>query len=311
MKRIILGITGLLLISAAVLSAESLDKVWIVEGGTDSSDSAERLEDPVVSPGQVIEVLIEEKGLSARWGEGFAYYTYTYYSDMGKKIWTSREYTEKKRTSDETWTLSVVQRIIVPLEMPTGNYRLGFELTDYHTKIVYKGSVVFTVSSSAKSEPGSSDTTVETSVDTSDTRASLIEEGTSSTESGASGAYRTMIADVELSLVSVEKTGNRLIITLRGVNRGEADEELRLYSYRTRIISEQGEEFTFSEHGGGESKFIRGLDFPPEVPMQESFSFTGPVPGKVAHIAYLEVPFYYREDKVTWRDIPIPWKAEE
>jgi hypothetical protein len=267
--------------------ADSLDKVWIIEENTGSPETMVKLEDPDLSPNQTIEVYIEEKGLSARWGEGFAYYTYTYYSEVGKKIWSSRKYTKKKRTSDDTWTFSHVQRITIPEGIPKGTYRLGFELTDYHTKEVYQGNVHFTVGTE---QPKTAEK--------------------DSTASSAGGDFRTTIGEIELSLVSVEKSDNRLTFTLKGINTGGSKNELRLYPYKSRIVSKGGEEFVFSEDGG-KGTLVSGIEFPPEVPMQATFYFKRPVPSRVSHISYMEIPFYSRDDKIIWRDIPVPWSATD
>ena len=287
-KLIICGVTIFIVLSAAAM-AEPIDKVWIIKENTGSPETMEKLSSPDLSPNQTIEVYIEEKGLSAKWGEGFAYYTYTYYSEAGKKIWTSKEYSKKKRTSDDTWIFSQVQRITIPEGIPDGTYRIGFELTDYHTKELYNGNVHFTVGKGAGTgEP----------------------KGAKEKSMPASGEgdYRTTIGEIELKLLSVEKSDNRLTLRFKGINNGDTKDELRLYPYQTRIVSKQGEEFSFSDHGGGGS-LSSGVDFPPQVTMKTDFYFKRPVPGRVSHISYLEIPFYSKDDKVILKDIPVPWPA--
>ena len=286
MKKLVFCVVAIFIVLSATAMAEPLDKVWIIKENTGSSETMEKHSSPDLSPNQTIEVYIEEKGLSAKWGEGFVYYTYTYYSDEGKKIWTSKEHIKKKRTSKDTWTFSHVHRINIPENIPNGTYRIGFELTDYHSKKVYHGNVHFTVGKGAgepketkKSEP---------------------------TPSSGEGDYRTTIGEIELELVSVEKSDNRLTFKFKGINNGDAKNELRLYPYQTSIISKQGVEFTFSEYGGGGS-LASGTNFPPEVAIKADFYFKRPVPARVSHISYLEIPFYSTEDKVIWKDIPVPW----
>jgi len=296
MKKVIFFVVAIFIVLPAAAAADSIDTLWIIEENTGSPETMVELEDPDLSPNQVIEVYIEAKGLTAKWGEGSAYYTYTYYSELGKKIWSSREYTTQKRTRDDTWTFSHVQRITIPNDIPNGSYRLAFELTDYHTNEVYQGNVHFTVGKGAETD------------NSGEPREANEKSGQSS--SAEEGDYRTTIGEIELKLVSVEKSDNRLTFTLKGINRGETKDELRLYSYNTRIISAEGEVFVFSEHGG-EGTLVSGIDFPPEVPMQASFYFKRPVPARVSHISYLEIPFYSKEDKIIWHEIPIPWPTQD
>lgn len=297
MKKRIWSIVILTVLMGSALGAvhaDSLDKVWIIKENTGSPETMVKLEVPDLSPNQTIEVYIEEKGLSARWGEGFVYYTYTFYSEEGKKIWTSQEYSKKKRTSKDTWTFSHVQRITIPEGIPKGSYRIGFELTDYHTKEVYQGNVHFTVGKGSDSRGTEQPKTAE-------------KEPTTSSEGGD---FRTTIGEIELSLVSVEKSDNRLTFTFKGINKGGANDTMRIYPYKTRIVSKGGEEFVFSEDGG-KGTLVSGIEFPPEVPMQATFYFKRPVPSRVSHISYMEIPFYYKDDKIVWRDIPVPWSATD
>ncbi len=296
MERKLLFLCILLLVPAMVLLAESLDKVWIIEQDTGSAETMVRLDTPDLSPDQTIELYVEENGLSARWGEGFAYYTYTYYSESGKKIWASREYTKKKRTGEDTWAFEHVQRIRLPKDIPDGRYRLGFTLTDYHTKTVYKGNVQFTVGKSGEKEVEST--------------ARKAQKEIIPVAVAASSEYVSMIGEVELRLDAIKKSDNRLTITMMAENRGTAEESLRIYSYTTRIISDEGDEYVFAQDGGG-GTLSKGIDLTPGVPIEAIHYYTRPVPSKVSHIALLEVDFYYKDDKILWKDISVPWPADE
>lgn len=286
MKKIICASLALFFVVLSIATADSLDKAWIIEADTGSAATMERLDRPNLSPGDTIDVYLEKRGLSVKWGEGYATYTYSYYTEGGKEIWTSEVYSERKPYSGASWEFAQVHRVTLPSNIPPGAYRLGFTVTDYHTKKTYKGNVEFTVGAAAAVQPASPDTAV----------------------GEESGAYVVMIGDVEMTLTAVEKTSNRLTLTFRGLNKGDTDERLDVYSYGMRIISRQGEEFVLSAVGGG-GNLESGVRFAPQVPMMAEL-YLKPPATKVNHISYLEIPFYYFDDKIVLRDIPVPYRAE-
>lgn len=287
MKRVITVFLLMSFVFVGFAAAESLDKTWIIREDTGSASTMERLDTPDLVPGQTIDVYLEKNELSVKWGEGYATYSFSYYSDTGKAIWTSGTFTEKKAASGGSWTFSKVHRVTLPPNIPAGAYRLGFTLTDYHSNTDYKGNASFTVGAGAPSAAA---------------------EGPGPSTPASTGEYTVMIGNIELTLVEVAKNSNRLTLTFQGVNRGDVEDKLSIYPYKTRIISDQGEEFVLSDIGGGGNLTGGGLRFAPGIPMKADLYYKPPAV-KVNHLAQLEIHFYYFDDKVILRDIPVPWSS--
>jgi hypothetical protein len=294
MKRVLLYVLLLCVVSAGFAAAESLDKVWIVQEDTGSASTMVRLDNPDLSPNQTIEVYIEESGLAVRWGEGYVNYTYTYYSDMGKEIWTSKRYSEKKRTGDDTWTLKHTQKVTLPGNIPDGKYRIGFAVSDYHSKKVYKGNASFTVGQGGGSAPAVTPRTADSSTP-------------QAPVSGGSGEFVGIIDNVKLSLTGIETTRNRFTLHFVGVNEGSTDQDLR--NYACRMISTQGKEYTYAEYGGG-GALRKWMRFPPNVPMKTEIYFERPVPDEIkGSIKYFEMTFWSEDDTLILRDVPVPYST--
>ncbi len=277
----------LLTLACNIVMAETLSTAMIIKNDTGNPDTMVSLTDKTFSPGETFEVYLEAKDLSARWGEGYAVYSYSYYSESGSKIWTSPRYSEEKRVSGKEWTFSKVHRITLPEEIPDGDYRIMFTVVDYHTDTEYKGNVNFSVG--MNSTPPAS----------------------SSAQSGSDSdtKFKTIVNDIELSLESVEKTDNRLTINLKGINRAEEAKKLDIYIYDTRIISSSGKEYSFSEYDGRGS-LNEGVKFSPSVPILTDLYYPRPVPSAVSGIELLEIAFYSTDDTVLWRKIPVPYQAD-
>ncbi len=290
MKKIVTMVV-LAALSVGFIAAESLDKAWIIKENTGSPATMKRLERPDLSPGQTIDVYIEQAGLAVKWGEGYVTYTYAYFSESGTEIWRSEVFTHKQKVNGNSWTFGNVQRITIPGNIPRGAYRIGISLVDYHTNKTYVGNVSFTVGQGSSSAP----------------QAGPAQQPPGG-KTAAAPAYTVRIGTVELSLVSVTKDSNRLTLVFSGVNRGDTDQELRLYVYKTKIVSGGGETFLYSDHGAANTSFVSGVVFPPGVPVRGEIYFKPPVT-KIDFIALFEMVFYYTEDKVSFRDIPVPWNA--
>jgi len=275
----------------STIAAEPLAKAWIIRENTGSPETMKRLEHPDLAPGQTIEVYLEQPGLIVKWGEGYVTYSYSFLAGNGAEILRSDVFTHKQKISGNNWTFGKVQRITIPKNIPRGEYRIVFNLLDYHSNKTYIGNVTFTVGmSSVPNQPP---------------------PGPAQTSSGAPPPqldYTVRIGTVDLSLISVEKTSNRLTMIFRGINHGDSDQELRLYPYKTIIVSREGETFLYSDYGAITS-LVNGVVFPPGVPVRGELYFKPPVT-KIDFISHFEMPFYSLDDKVVLRNIPVPWKTE-
>lgn len=286
-KRILLAVIFSALFAAG-LSAESIDKLWIVKENTGSLSTMERLENPDFDGGQRFPVLLRVEGLASGWNEGYVKWRYSYVSEKGRVIWTSPFETYRGQES-EGWNLTRVVNIALPDSIPQGVYRLAFDVTDGHSGKVYKGSVGFTV--------GNPETPATP-------EAEPAEEGSGGDAAPQGDVLATAyIGAIKLELLEVNRNSNRLTFRFRGTNEGEESDRLDLYPYSSRIIDAEGREYNFSETGGG-GNLSDGINLPPDVAVSLELFFRRPA-NQVERIEFLEFSFYYFDDLLTLRGIDV------
>ena len=286
MKKILSALFLLLTIPVFIISADSMDKLWIVKRNTGSVSTMEQLQNPEVKSGDVLHILLSVKGLQAKWGEGYVQWKYEYRASGGKTIWESDYLTHKEQVSGNSWNFLRVVDITIPESIPEDAYGLGFTLVDYHTKKEYRDWVDFSVVGK-KTEPAAA------------------EKAEEPTQSPDKQEYIVWIEDVELTLKSVKKTSNRLTFTFTGKNHGEEEKNLRVYPYSTRIITDTGREYNFNDVGG-KGKLAEGTTFSPGIPMETDIYFRKPATNADS-ISLLYIDFYYTQDVFEMRSIPVPW----
>jgi hypothetical protein len=152
MKKMVL-LTLLLVTASLLVSAESITKIAIVQEDTGNPATMTILTNPDFSAGMTMNVLVQISNLKTKWNEGFLTYTYTYYTDRDQKIWTSQKQTVKKNVNSAAWNYSEVLRIKLPVTITKGSYKIGFDVTDYHSDVLYKGSAVFSIDMKADQKP--------------------------------------------------------------------------------------------------------------------------------------------------------------
>lgn len=286
-KRLMSLLTAMLLISGPSLFAEAIDKVWIIEENTGSISTMQERPNPALSPGETVEVLIQVRGLSTRWGEGYAKWSYSYLSESGRKIWISDSYSQRERSDTSTWDFARVATITLPRTIPEGRYRLAFYLQDFHSGKLYQGHAGFSIGGARAAE----------------SQAERGEEENRSPQTET--AFEGVVDTVELELRRVSRTGNRLLLLFNGLNRGTENKELRLYPYTVRIIDANGQEYRLEETGGG-GNLTDGVSLPPEVPMELELFFRPPAT-QIEQIQYLQLDFYGTKESLNLRAIPVPW----
>lgn len=262
-------------------AAEEVDAIWIVEGAVDTADSLVRVDHPDFSPGDAMFLYVAVDGLAVRWGEGQAKWKYYYQSSNGKVIWSSPFTPVTRQFADSQWKFSEIVTITLPESIPSGRYGLGFMLVDAHSMKEYQGWTDFTVDMESVSRPHAKDGVPE--------------------PSGLTGT----IGGIELSLVSVRKETGRLLLDFSGLNGGDAERLLSLYPYGSRIIDSGGNEYVFSEVGGG-GGLSDGTVFPPGERIAADLHFDRPA-GEAEGIALLYLSFYDTEDVLEVRSLPVPW----
>lgn len=292
MKKTAVFVLAMTLISLGVLHSESMDEVRIVRENTGSVSTLKEVENPNVSPGDVIHVHLAVDEVTAKWNEGYVQWKYEYENSDGETIWSSDFDAYKEYVSGKSWDFSRVVDITIPKNISKGDYRLGFTLIDYHTQNEYRGWTDFTVGASA---PAASKT---------DNDPPPAKEPAAG-PADESGKYSVWIEDVELKLTAVEKNSNRLTFSFTGKNHGDEDLNLRVYSYTTRFIDGNGKEYTFNDVDGGGS-LSQSVTFPPGIPMQADVYFRKPATN-ADDVALLYIEFYYIDDVLELRSIPIPW----
>jgi hypothetical protein len=294
----------LVVLLAGVAWADSADKVWIIAENTGNPATFVKLEKPDLVAGQTIMVYLEQAGLSGKWGEGSVNYTYTYYSETGKKIWSSKEQTVKKLTKDATWLLSSVIEITMPAGIPDGAYRIAFELKDYHTQKIYNGNIHFTIGM------GKSVAVDPPVVPAAPVSAPAATPGPAAAPAAtAAGSFTYEIADVELTLVSLVRKQDKLVFSFRVLNRGDMKINLQMYPYQTSFIDSNGKEVKFDKWGGNGS-LCDGQNFVPGIQTQADLEMK--IPESLSNnISYLEIPFYGQDERLKWKNLPVPFSAGE
>jgi len=290
MKKMVLCIS-LVLAAASVAMSEEKSRIAIIKKDTGKPATIEEMVNPDFEPEQAFDILVQINNLTAKWNEGYVTYTYTYYSDKNQKISTSQPQSIKERTQKDSWNMAKVIRVTLPGNIPKGAYRLGFDVTDYHTGKMYKGSVQFTISMGKTPAPQSP---------SSQPPAQQTPKGAPATD-----GFDFEIADAVLTLKSITKNSNKITFSFIGVNNDSENLDLRIYPYTTRINSETGTEYKFSDVGG-DGNLVTGVSLPPEVPMSLEISFKKPAVN-VNKVALLEVFFYYIDDNLVMKNVVVPW----
>ena len=288
MKKLIFCVVAIFIVLSATAMAEPLDEVWIIKENTGSPETMEKLSSPNLSPNQTIEVYIEEKGLSAKWGEGFAYYTYTYYSERERRSGLQRGTSRKKNE----------QGYLDFFPCPADN----------HTRRHSGRHLPYRLRAHRLSHK----------------RAVSWERPLHGRERGrhrrAEGSEREEQArPIRRGRLPYHYRRDRIGARFRGEERQPPHLQVqgnKQWRYERRVpalpVSNQHQ---FRNRGRSlpspsteaAAASPPGSDFPPEVTMKADFYFKRPVPGRVSHISYLEIPFYSKDDKVIWKDIPVPW----
>lgn len=297
-QSVIRILAALLVLSALPLGAESLDKAWIISENTGNPATFVKLDQPNLDPGEIIQVYLEQSGLSAKWGEGWVLYGYSWFTDKGKKVWSSKELDAKKKTGDETWKLSSVVPVAVPADLPAGKYRIEFSLTDYHTKKNYLGNIHFTV--------GMGTAANEKAVETGQT---AQEAPASKTQISADGTYSAYIGNVLLTLASAVRRQNKVILTFNALNEGDVKQELRIYTYQTVMIDSNLKE-VYSDKWGSSGSLSDGHVVFPGVPAKPELVFIVPESFS-SEISYLEIAFYSGEDRFKLKNLSIPYQKAQ
>jgi len=225
----------LLVLAALPLGAESLDKAWIISENTGNPATFVKLDQPNLDPGEIIQVYLEQSGLSAKWGEGWVLYGYSWFTDKGKKVWSSKELDAKKKSSDETWKLSSVVPVAVPADLPAGKYRIEFSVTDYHTKKNYLGNIHFTVGMPSAQAQGPAQAA----------SASASAAAPDSAAPADDDAYTGYIDNVRMTLVSAVKRSNKLILKFDVLNEGDKEQNLQIDPYKSFLSDANRKEFFF------------------------------------------------------------------
>jgi hypothetical protein len=280
-KKITVLVLFLLFAAVFSLFPEEIDTLWIVKDNAGSVSSLERLGNPDFSPSDTLYLYVAVKDLTVRWGEGQVKWKYYYQSSNGKVIWSSPFKPVSRPFSGDSWNFSEIVSITLPASIPAGTYRLGFTLVDGHSLKEYRGWLDFSV-------------------------------GMGSETAGADSApaFRTfdaaaVIEEVELRLISIEKDSYGVMFNFSGVNRGIGEQPLSLYPYGSRIIDSEGNEFVFSEVGGGGS-LADGVLFPPDVQVRTELYFKRPALDAES-IALLFLSFYDTDDVLEIRSVSVPW----
>ncbi len=288
MKKTILLCLVLLIFTMPLVFTESMDKVWIIEKNTGSVSTMKQIKSPTVQPGDIMHILLTVEDLRAKWNEGYVQWKYAYESSNGRTIWASDFQSHKEKTKGDSWDFMRVVDITIPRSIPMGTYALGFTVIDYHTNKEYKGWTHFTVGTATSAEPSSND-----------------DPPPVTKPADQSGKYSVWIEDVELKLTAAEKNSNKLTFSFTGKNHGNEDLNLRVYSYTTRFIDGTGKEYKFNDVDGGGS-LSQSVTFPPGIPMQADVYFRKPATN-ADEVSYLYIQFYYIDDVLELRSIPIPW----
>lgn len=117
--------------------------------------------------------------------------------------------------------------------------------------------------------------------------------------------FEGMVETVKIKLVSVIHQGEKLIIETIGENMGSSDVRINLW-HDSRFICNQGNEYSFRHQGLDYSSF-RGRNLVSGVPTKMSATIKVPQ-GKLDKISLLELQFQYSNDRLLFRNIPIPYK---
>lgn len=282
--------------AALPLGAESLDKVWIISENTGNPATFVKRDQPNLDAGEIIQVYFEQSGLSAKWGEGWVPYGYSWFTDKGKKVWSSKELDAKKKSSDETWKLSSVVPVAVPADLPAGKYRIEFSVTDYHTRKNYLGNIHFTVGMpSAQAEQPAQ--TASASVAATDSAAPADDD-----------AYTGYIDNVRMTLISAVKRSNKLILKFDVLNEGDKEQSLQVDPYKSFVSDANRKEFYFSKWDCESTlidshTFYHGVPAYAELTLSVAESFKGPV-------SYLMMAFNYTSNEYKVKNFPLPFQKE-
>lgn len=299
MKKILVS-AALIILLAASLSAEALDEISFVRRNTGSIATLERLDTPDFSPGQTVFVFLSAKNLSVKWGEGQIKWKYFYRSATGQTIWESPFRPVSEKTSASAWDYNQVVTVSLPGNIPKGAYGLGFLLVDAHSRSEYRGWADFTVAmgeqkASAPAGEAAPAPRVETPAPAPAPAASAPGQG----------EYEAVVEGVRITLKSIEATQSKLILNFLGLNEKNEEQKLGVYTYSTRIIDSDGNEYYYDSYNGGGS-FRKGPNFAPGIPLKTDLIFSSPV-NKIGQIALLRIDFYGTGDFIELRSIPVPF----
>lgn len=282
-------ILALCLTLAIPVFAETMDKTWIITENTGNSATFVKLDNPDLVQGQVIMVYLEQSGLSGKYGEGSTSYTYTYYSETGKKIWTSPPQLAKKLTKDATWKLSSVTEVTLPETIPQGTYRIGYELTDIHTQTVYNGNIHFTVNM-AKAAVAT-------------VPAAAIPASTAVVAS----AFTCKIGKTDVTLVSLIRQQNKLLYTFKVLNGGDINSSVKII--RMNSFDSNGQQFVYDwQHSNLDGSLYSGQNFVSGLETKADANVTLPEAFTNGPISYLDILF--NDEHVIWKNIPLPYNAK-
>lgn len=298
MKRQLFFIGVIAVLIAAPGIAESLDTFKIVRENTGNTATMVTLDKPFLKPNQTIFILMEQAGLSGKWGEGYVTWSYSYYSTSGTKIWTSKDQSAKKLTKEATWDLSSVLDITLPDSIPDGEYRIQLNLKDYHTNKEYLGSVFFTV--------GEVKTSRSEKVQSLPTNKAESDQKNNASQSKKDDFVIT-IGETEIELLSVEIIDFDLIFTFRGLNNGYELNTIFVNTDRIFFIDSTGKEVHYSK-GNGDMHLKK---LAPGVETKITFSMK--IPKQVSNeLAYFRFSFGLNSwgTDYIWKNIYLPYSAK-
>jgi hypothetical protein len=291
-------------LAGAAISAESLDKVWIVPEDTGDPETLVKLDRPNFEPAQNFKLYVEKAKLAAKWNEGYATGICTIYSRTGEKVWTSNKEIFKKQVDGDVWTLSKILDLALPDAVSKGSWRLEIIITDYHTGTNYVGNAAFTV--------GLEDTPAQTAAETpapeEKAPAPAKPAKAAPAKSSPSGGFVTVIDNTEFYLLSATRANGKITFKFRVTAQGDDTTTFRIGGSPSRLIDANGKDLKIP---GSEvmATFREGPEFVPEIPTLQELSLKVPN-SLIDSLAYVEITFDYQPEKIIFKNLQIPYSAE-
>jgi len=116
--------------------------------------------------------------------------------------------------------------------------------------------------------------------------------------------FNGMVGTVEIQILGVEHRQDKLTIEVLGENKGLSDQTINLW-HDSRIIDDRGNEYSF-RHQGIDYTSFRGRNLVPGIPVRMTASIRIPE-GSIKQINLMELQFQYSEDRLLFRNVPVPY----